>query len=315
MNNLNILYMGTPAFAVAPLEKLLEEKHTITAVVTAPDRPAGRGRKPKASAVKKFALSKKIEVLQPENLKSDDFQADLKRLNINLIIVVAFRMLPQKVWAFPEFGTFNLHASLLPNYRGAAPINWAIINGEDKTGVTTFMIDEKIDTGKILLQEELEVRPQETAGELHDRLQVMGANLVHKTVQGIEKDSIKSKAQENNMIIMPAPKLNRANTKIDWEQSGKNTVQLIHGLSPFPSAWCYFQNGDQELQCKIYRAAFEKEDQRRPVGQVYIENKKLKISVNQGFISISELQVSGKRRMKAQDFLNGIQLDKSAKMS
>lgn len=306
--------MGTPEFAVAPLDALIADQQNIAGVVTAPDKPAGRGRKPKASAVKKYAVSKDIEVLQPDNLKSADFQEDLKRLAPDLIIVVAFRMLPQKVWRFPKLGTFNLHASLLPDYRGAAPINWAIINGEKETGVTTFMIDKKIDTGQILHQSKLPIKDGETAGELHDRLQEAGAQLVVKTATHLKEGNITPAAQRETQSIKPAPKLNKQNTKIDWSQPGREIVQLILGLSPFPTAWGYFDTGDKEMRCKFYDAAFQKKQHSREVGSVFTADKNLIVAVQDGLVVVHKLQVSGKQRMNSKDFLNGFQLKATAAM-
>ena len=251
MRDLRIVFMGTPDFAAAILKHLVENKYTIAGVITAPDKPAGRGRKLNESAVKKYAASQNLPILQPNNLKNNDFLHQLKVLNANLQIVVAFRMLPKVVWQMPAFGTFNLHASLLPAYRGAAPIHWALINGETKTGVTTFFIDDKIDTGEIILQEEIGVLHTETVGTLHDKLMHLGAALVSKTVDYIGKGevtTIKQPALEEKS----AEKLNPENTKIDWSDSIDNIYNKIRGLNPFPAAWTIIKDHDEEVSAKIY---------------------------------------------------------------
>ena len=314
MKDLRILFMGTPDFAVTILDKIIAEEYNVVGAVTAVDKPAGRGQKLRASAVKQAALKHNLEVLQPTNLKSEEFQADLERLNPNLIIVVAFRMLPKKVWAFPELGTFNLHASLLPQYRGAAPINWAIINGEEKTGVTTFFIDEKIDTGAIINKEEIKIDANENAGELHDKLMHLGANLVVKTLDVIRNDKVETITQENDHNLKTAYKLNNENTKIDWQQSSKTIFNLIRGLSPYPVAWTYFNNGEKQLRCKVYKASYQLEEHNTPIGNVEIDEKKLKVATTDGFIFIEEIQLPGKRKLPTKDLLNGFTLHENAKM-
>ena len=236
MRDLRIVFMGTPEFAVTILKKLVEDNFNIVGVVTASDKKAGRGRKINESAVKKYAVQNKLKLLQPKNLKSEEFLSNLKALNANLQIVVAFRMLPKVVWKMPEYGTFNLHASLLPDYRGAAPIHWAIINGEQKTGVTTFFIDEKIDTGNIILQKEITINDDEIVGELHDRLMNLGANLVSDTVLSIKSNSVTTQKQKNESKKI-APKLFPENCKIDWNNSIDKIYNHIRGLNPFPGAW------------------------------------------------------------------------------
>ena len=246
--------MGTPDFAVATLKNLLDHNYNVVGVITAPDRPAGRGRKLKSSAVKKFALENHLKIMQPTNLKSEDFILELQSLNANLQIIVAFRMLPKVVWDMPEYGTFNLHASLLPNYRGAAPIHWAIINGEVKTGVTTFFIDDKIDTGAIIMKEEKDITKDETVGGLHDKLMDIGSDLVIKTLKLIEADEIKTTIQPENQDLKTAYKLNRENCKINWNKNLNHIYNKIRGLNPFPTAWCYLDNGDgKKLSIKIYK--------------------------------------------------------------
>ena len=314
MRDLRILFMGTPDFAVTILEKMISENYQVVGVVTAPDKPAGRGQKLRESAVKTAALAHELEVLQPTNLKSDEFQSDLERLNPNLIIVVAFRMLPKKVWDFPELGTFNLHASLLPQYRGAAPINWAIINGEEKTGVTTFFIDDKIDTGEIILSRELPIQENENARALHDKLMHLGADTVVETLALIKAETISTQKQTTEGDLKTAYKLNNENTKIDWSKPTKEIYNLIRGLSPYPVAWTYMDNGDKELRCKVYAAQYTIEEHLESIGYIKEENKSLKVATNDGFILIEEIQLPGKRKMKTNELLNGFQLKANAKM-
>lgn len=304
MTDLRIVFMGTPDFAVATLKQLQEHNFTIVGVITAPDRPAGRGRKLNESAVKKYALEHNLKILQPTNLKSESFLEELTSLNANLQIVVAFRMLPKVVWQLPEFGTFNLHASLLPEYRGAAPINWAVINGEKKTGVTTFFIDEKIDTGEIILQKETKIGKAETAGELHDRLMILGGELVVKTVKQIANAKITTTKQPNKEE-KEAPKLYKDNCRIDWQASRKKIYNKIRGLSPYPAAWTTLQNGEQQIELKIYSAKKLKEKHSLKIGTLVVSKKEVKVAVQKGYILIDEIQLSGKRKMKTQDLLNG----------
>lgn len=314
MKNLRILFMGTPEFAVNILDKILEEKFTVVGVVTAPDKPAGRGRKLHQSAVKKYALENNLEVLQPTNLKSDDFQEDLKRLAPNLQVVVAFRMLPKKVWQFPAYGTFNLHASLLPQYRGAAPINWAIINGEAVTGVSTFFIDEKIDTGKMIHQQEISIDEKDNAGTLHDKLMKLGAKLVCKTLTGISEDNISTTKQEEHKELKTAYKLNKDNTRINWQEEGREIYNHIRGLSPYPVAWTVLQNGERELNCKIHQAKFIEEKHSLTNGKVFVDEKSLKVAVENGYIILDEIQLPGKRKMDVKSLLNGFSVEEEAKM-
>ncbi|HET8735559.1 MAG TPA: methionyl-tRNA formyltransferase [Pricia sp.] len=312
MHALRIVFMGTPEFATATLAKLLEQGYTVVGVITAPDRPAGRGRKLQASDVKKYAVAQGIPVLQPTNLKSETFLSQLKALNGKLQIVVAFRMLPKSVWAMPEFGTFNLHASLLPDYRGAAPINWAIINGETETGATTFFIDDTIDTGAIILQEKTDIHQEDTAGSLHDRLMRLGADLVIKTVELIEKGSARPKKQKDISFLKSAPKIHRETCEIDWEGSLETIHNQIRGLSPYPTAWTTLVNGDDEILMKIYRASKEKKQHGLKTGTIAVEKKDLKIAVQNGFLHLLEIQLPGKRKMKTQDLLNGFMFEKNA---
>ncbi|HLS29752.1 MAG TPA: methionyl-tRNA formyltransferase, partial [Flavobacteriaceae bacterium] len=233
MKKLRILFMGTPEFAVYILDEILKAEHTVVGVVTAPDRPAGRGQRVHSSAVKKFAEKKNLPIYQPSNLKSPEFQKELQDINPDIAVVVAFRMLPKMVWNFPAYGTFNLHASLLPDYRGAAPINWAIINGEEKTGVTTFFLDEKIDTGKIILQEEVKIESDDDAGSLHDKLMIKGADLVNQTLKLIAEKNIETQPQSSPAEGKTAPKLDSKNTRIDWSKTPEEINNLVRGLNPY----------------------------------------------------------------------------------
>ena len=313
MTDLRIVFMGTPDFAVASLKVILENNFKVVGVITAPDKPAGRGRKLNQSAVKKYALENGLHILQPTNLKDESFIKDLKSLNANLQVVVAFRMLPKIVWEMPKYGTFNLHASLLPEYRGAAPINWAIINGEKKTGVTTFFIDEKIDTGEIILQKATKIGKAETAGELHNRLMMFGGKLVVKTVKQIQENNIKTTKQPNKEE-KEAPKLFKDNCQIDWNDSKKNIYNKIRGLSPYPAAWTILFNDNNEIELKIYSARKQKEYHKLKIGSVISTKKELKIAVKKGYIIIDELQLAGKRKMKTQDLLNGYKFTENAKV-
>ncbi|WP_298511011.1 methionyl-tRNA formyltransferase [uncultured Kordia sp.] len=315
MRDLRIVFMGTPDFAVATLKALLDANYNVVGVITAPDKPAGRGRKLHQSAVKKFALEHNLNVLQPTNLKRKSFVAELKALNANLQIVVAFRMLPKVVWQMPEYGTFNLHASLLPNYRGAAPINWAIINGETKTGVTTFFIDEKIDTGAMIFQEEIDIDPTENAGSLHDKLMNVGSGLVVKTVQQIEKDEVTTTIQPNSEDVKTAYKIHKETCKIDWTDTIDNIYNKIRGLSPYPASWTTLYNGEDTYNIKIYEVAKVLESHSIPVGSVISTKKEVKIAVKEGYIIVSILQLPGKRSMEISALLNGFTFEKEAKVS
>ncbi|PKA99977.1 methionyl-tRNA formyltransferase [Flavobacteriaceae bacterium MAR_2009_75] len=314
MKDLRIIFMGTPEFATTILKRLVEENYTIAGVITAPDRPAGRGRKLQESDVKKYASDQGLRVLQPTNLKSEEFLAELKSLEANLQIVVAFRMLPKVVWAMPDYGTFNLHASLLPDYRGAAPINWAIINGETETGVTTFFIDEKIDTGEIILQERTTIDSEDNAGILHDKLMHLGAELVLKTVKQIASGNIETQKQVTSEPVKEAFKIHKDTCKIDWTQSLETIHNHIRGLSPYPAAWTNFINGKDEMSLKIYKSTTEKDDHNFAIGHVLHTKKEIKVATKNGYIKLLELQLPGKKKMKTQDVLNGLEIDNSARM-
>jgi len=313
MSDIRIVFMGTPYFAVPSLKALINSSYKVVGVVTAPDRPAGRGQKLRISDIKTEALKHNIPILQPTNLKSAVFLEELKALKANLQIVVAFRMLPKSVWHLPKYGTFNLHASLLPNYRGAAPINWALINGETKTGVSTFFIDEKIDTGAIIFQEEVGIEPDETAGSLHDKLMTCGSKLVLKTVEAIAAKTVKT-SNQSHTALKTAPKLTSEICKIDWHEDVTNIYNKIRGLSPYPTAWCYLWHNDVQTKLKIYKARMEACSHTFEPGSVSYTKKSLKVAVKGGFIIIDTLQLAGKRKMATQDFLNGIALSAGSKL-
>lgn len=312
MEKLRIVFMGTPEFAVGILDTILKNNYEVVGVITAADKPAGRGQKIKYSAVKEYALEHGLRLLQPANLKDETFLAELKSLNANLQVVVAFRMLPEAVWRMPKFGTFNLHASLLPNYRGAAPINWAIINGETKTGVTTFFIDDKIDTGAMILNKKIGISADENAGELHDKLMVLGSEAVAETLALIENGDVQTTIQQDNAEIKTAYKLNRENCKIDWTKPASEIHNLIRGLSPYPSAWCLFKDNDEEWSVKIYEAKVILENHSYTIGKLIASKKEIKIAVKNGFIQIISLQFPGKKKMMANELLNGITFSERA---
>jgi len=313
MKDIRIVFMGTPDFAVATLNELIIQKYNVVGVITAPDKPAGRGRKINQSAVKKYAVSKGLPVLQPTNLKNEDFLAALKGLNANLQIIVAFRMLPKVVWNMPEFGTFNLHASLLPAYRGAAPINWAIINGEETTGVTTFFIDEKIDTGAIILQEKVSIAPTENVGQLHDRLMEVGCKLVCTTVQQIQEGTVTTQEQPEEEE-KPAPKLFPGNCKINWNDPIDDIYNLIRGLNPYPAAWSTLSQQSEETKVQFYNVDKVLEKHQLTPGSILTDKKSIKIAVYNGYIMVNELKISGKRKMDAVSLLNGYKFEKNATM-
>lgn len=311
MEKLRIVFMGTPDFAVGILDTILKNNYEIAAVVTAPDKPAGRGQKLNQSAVKVYAEENNLKVLQPTNLKSEDFLAELAALNANLQIVVAFRMLPKAVWQMPKLGTFNLHASLLPDYRGAAPINWAIINGEEKTGVSTFFIDEKIDTGAVILKNETNISEEETAGELHDRLMLLGAETVVETLKLIENNQVTTTIQPAEET-KTAYKLNRENCKIDFNKSSRKVYNLIRGLNPYPSAYTILTDSDNEYNIKIHDVTYTIEQHNFKPGKFIAAKKTIRIATNDGFIEILSLQFPGKKKMKTAELLNGMQFSDNA---
>lgn len=312
MKDLRIVFMGTPDFAVTILKRLLEEHYTIAGVITAPDRPAGRGRKLNASAVKKFALTHELPVLQPTNLKDPSFIEELKALNANLQIIVAFRMLPKVVWNLPELGTFNLHASLLPDYRGAAPINWAIMNGETKTGVSTFFLDDKIDTGEIILQRETSIGDNETVGELHDKLMHLGADVVIETLELIQAGKVSTTVQPEK-VLKSAYKIHTSTCKVDWDASLDTIFNLIRGLNPYPAAWTPFFNNGKEDKMKLFDIRKEYCTPTHPIRTIVTNKKTLKIAAKDGYLHIDSLQLSGKKRMDAASLLNGYSFANDAK--
>jgi len=314
MEKLRIIFMGTPEFAVGILDTIIKNNYEVVGVITAVDKPAGRGQKIKYSAVKEYALANNLTLLQPTNLKDENFLTELKALNANLQIVVAFRMLPKVVWEMPSLGTFNLHASLLPNYRGAAPINWAIINGETKTGVTTFFIDDKIDTGAMILNSEINIEPEETAGQLHDRLMHLGSATVINTLKVIENGNVVTTIQEDNDDIKTAYKLNKENCKIDWTKSGTEINNLIRGLSPYPASWCFLKDQNEELNIKIYEGKLISESHSYEIGKLISSKKEIKIAIKDGFIQLLSLQFPGKKRMLASELLNGVSFSDAAKV-
>jgi len=313
--DLRIIYMGTPDFAVAPLDTLLNNGYNVCAVVTSPDKPSGRGLKQNISAVKQYALEKGLKILQPTNLKSPEFINDLQALDPHLQIVVAFRMLPELVWKLPSIGTFNLHASLLPQYRGAAPINWAIINGETETGVTTFFINENIDTGRIIMNKRVAINPDETAGELHDKLMNIGAALVLRTVEAIAENNINVVEQESILqsiqVIKPAPKIFKDDCRINWNDSAGKIYNFIRGLSPYPAAFTELVSPQGiSHYLKVFACKKEIVAHGYLTGKVITDSKThLSIAVTDGFIHLQEIQASSKRKMHVSEFLRGFQMN------
>ena len=310
---LRIIFMGTPGFAVESLKALVENGYNIVAVITTPDKPAGRGQKLFISPVKRYAVEMGLPVFQPEKLKNPVFLEELKGLQADLQIVVAFRMLPEVVWSMPPLGTFNLHASLLPQYRGAAPLNWAIINGETETGVTSFLLSHEIDTGRILFTEKTQINNNDTVGDLHDRLMITGASLVLKTVDTLASGEIKPIDQKELLAsvteIKHAPKLFRDDMRIYWQRPAADVRNLIRGLSPYPVAWTTLRklDTDQTTEMKIYYAELSDGDDAYP-GTIFSDGKNyLKVACENGWIEITDLQLSGKKRIKVNEFLRGFQ--------
>lgn len=305
---LRIVFMGTPEFAVPSLRALVRSGYNVVGVVTTPDKPAGRGQKLHESDVKIAAREFGLPILQPEKLRDPAFVSTMEELRPDLGIVIAFRMLPEVVWAMPRLGTFNLHASLLPQYRGAAPINWAIINGESKTGVTTFLLNHEIDKGAILGQVEMPIQPEDNVGTLYDRLMTVGADLVVQTVERIAAGEITPIVQpDEDASLRPAPKIFKNDCLIDWTQSGKRIIDFIRGLSPYPAAWTRLLREEQEANsAKIFEARFETGGPEAPCGTIDTDNRKyLRIRCADGWIDVLSLQLSGKKRMAAQELLLG----------
>lgn len=294
--------MGTPDFAVASLSRLHEHpEFELVGVVTAPDRRAGRGRQLKASPVKEYAVGQHIPVLQPEKLRDPAFLAELDALDADLYVVVAFRMLPELVWSKPRKGTFNLHASLLPDYRGAAPINWVLINGEQETGATTFLIDHKIDTGQMLLQQKMSIPDEWNAGDLHDALMEMGADLVLETAIGLQQDRLTPQEQDHALYTHKAPKIFKESCRIDWQQPAETLYHFVRGLSPYPAAWTEWEGNN----VKILGAIRAERTEKMPPGRVLQEENRLFVACGTAWLEILHLQLAGKKRMDTRTFLNG----------
>lgn len=312
--DLRIVFMGTPEFAVESLKGLVEGGYNVVGVITMPDKPAGRGHKIRFSAVKEYALSQNLNILQPENLKDEAFLAELRSLNADLQVVVAFRMLPEVVWSMPKHGTFNLHASLLPQYRGAAPINWAVINGEKETGATTFFLQHEIDTGEIILQRRITINDDDNAGTIHDKLMMFGAEMVTETVDLIINDKVSAISQEKLIVkgeaLKPAPKIFKETCELKMDMGVESAHNFVRGLSPYPAAWAdvKFPQLPEKITLKIFETRPEKQNHSHPEGEIIIEGKKsAKIALRDGFLVLKEIQAPGKRRMRIVDFLNGLQ--------
>lgn len=319
--DLKIVYMGTPDFAVEPLRRLVEDNYNVVGVVTMPDKPAGRGHKLQFSPVKQFAVDHNLHVMQPEKLKAEEFVNELRSLNADLFIVVAFRMLPEVVWAMPRLGTFNLHGSLLPQYRGAAPLNWAIINGEKRTGITTFFLTHEIDTGKIIDQQVIAIEESDNVGTIHDKLMVMGGDLVIKTVNAILGGGIKPIPQEelyaSESELKPAPKIFKETCHLDFNNPTENIHNLVRGLSPYPAAWANLTaEGKEDVQMKIYETKKEICAHNEAPGTLLTDGKKfLKVATKDGYLHLLQIQVPGKKRLSIEDFLRGFRFDAEYKLN
>ncbi|MBQ8099334.1 MAG: methionyl-tRNA formyltransferase [Bacteroidaceae bacterium] len=315
---LSIVYLGTPDFAVEALDRLVKGGYQVVAVVTTPDKPVGRHQNHlRPSPVKEYALKNGLPLMQPVSLKDEDFLESLRALKADLQIVVAFRMLPEVVWAMPKYGTFNLHASLLPQYRGAAPINWSIINGETQTGITTFFLDKNMDTGEIIDQVTVNIAEEDDFGMLHDRLMTLGGDLVVKTVDRIIDGSIKSQPQlvTEPAALKPAPKIFRETCRIDWKRGLMHVYNLVRGLSPVPAAWTTMQTSTGEETVKIYKTKREEALHNLPIGQVVTDGRSfLKVALDGGYLHLLDLQLAGKKRMLVEDFLRGYKCPETMKM-
>ncbi|MBT7529329.1 MAG: methionyl-tRNA formyltransferase [Flavobacteriaceae bacterium] len=307
-----IIFFGTTDFAVETLN-ILKDNFNIEAVVTAEDKPAGRGLKIKESSVKIYAKENNLKIIQPSNLKSSSFIEELNLLDSDLFVVVAFRMLPKSVWAIPRLGTINLHASLLPDYRGAAPINWVIINGEKNTGVSTFFINENIDTGDIIDQRSIKIDILDSFGDLYHKLKKIGADLVLDSVNNIIENKINLKPQINTSNLNSANKLNKENCKIEWTMKASKVYNMIRGLSPYPGAHCFLVHKKETLKIIIYSSKIEIETHQLNNGQIIIEKKQIKIATTDGFIIPQEIKVQGKKRMSVSDLMNGFKFDLDSK--
>ena len=317
--DLRIVYMGTPDFAVESLRCLVEGGYNVVGVITMPDKPAGRGHKLQYSPVKQYALEHQLPLLQPEKLKDEDFLGQLRAWHADLQIVVAFRMLPEVVWAMPRLGTFNLHASLLPQYRGAAPINWAVINGETETGITTFFLKHEIDTGEVIQQVRVPIADTDDVGMVHDRLMLLGGRLVTETVDAILDGTVKPIPQEQMQAdapLRPAPKIFKETCRIDWSRPVKQVYDFIRGLSPHPTAWTELhQEGQETVVLKVYEAEKLPQMHNLPVGTVQTDGKTyLRVAVSDGFVGIRSLQLPGKKRLRVDELLRGYHLSEPAVM-
>lgn len=316
--SMRIVFMGTPEFAVASLDILIKNDYNVVGVVTVPDKPAGRGQQIQQSAIKKYAVEHNLNLLQPEKLKDENFIAELKSLKADVQLVVAFRMLPEVVWHMPKMGTYNLHASLLPKYRGAAPINWAIINGEKESGVTTFKLKHQIDTGNILFQEKVKIEPTTTAGELHDKLMLVGAELILKTISEIERSFVSGKEldflPQDDQLACHAPKIFKEDCQIDWTKPGNEINNFIRGLSPYPTAFTQLKNGEDQIQLvKIFNSKFEIFPPNHPNGLLLTDNKTyLKVFCEDGLIEVTEIQLQGKKKIGISEFLRGFKVKDKA---
>jgi methionyl-tRNA formyltransferase len=321
MSGLRIVFMGTPEFAVASLDILVQNNYNIVGVITVPDKPAGRGQQLQQSAIKKYALEKGLNILQPEKLKAEEFLNELRSLKADLQIVVAFRMLPEVVWKMPRLGTFNLHGSLLPQYRGAAPINWAVMNGDKETGVSTFFLQHEIDTGKIIFREKTVIGDDESAGEIHDRLMIIGASLVLKTVKAIENNNYPQTDQSEFIAKgeqeKHAPKIFKEDCRINWQDPMKKIHDHIRGLSPYPAAFTeLISTDDKTYSIKIFKTETERSDHTETIGSVHTDSKTyIKVAVKDGFINITDLQLPGKKRLAVSELLRGFQLNNSWKVA
>jgi len=307
--DLRIVFMGTPEFACESLKALVDNGYNVVAVVTVPDKPAGRGQKINQSAVKQYAVEKKLPLLQPVKLKDEEFISELRTFEADLQVIVAFRMLPEIVWNMPPLGTVNLHGSLLPNYRGAAPLNWPIINGDKETGISTFLLKQEIDTGNILFQERIKIGPKDIVGDLHDRAMKLGAGLLLKTIDALAEGNVNPVSQDS-LVIDPnrvhAPKIFKEDCRIDWRKRGEQIRNLIRGLSPYPAAWTTLVKDEFSTGLKIFRASFEADLKSFIPGTLFTDQKQyLKIACLDGFIYVEELQLAGKNKMKTADFLRG----------
>lgn len=308
MDKLRVVFFGTPEFAKSSLEAIHNSNHEVVGVVTVADKASGRGQKITQSPVKIYAVENNIPVFQPEKLRNEEFLAEMQKLNADIFVVVAFRMMPKVLFSMPRLGTFNLHASLLPDYRGAAPINYAVLNGETKSGVTTFFINEKIDEGNILLQAETEILPDDNAGTLHDKLMNIGADLVVKTLDELAKGTIEEKPQPFVENPKTAYKIFKEDTKINWEKESEVVHNFVRGMSPYPTAFTMINLGDEEKVLKIYKGNFEKKEYSQQAGVMEISKNEMKIYTQDGVYYPKELQLEGKKRMNIKDFLNGLKI-------